>query len=177
MAGILSSFITPAVVAGVISLLVTNRNEKIRARRDFITKAFDPARDTIKAAVDAALEYYPLKSTARTKLLEAKVLASEREVRRAISALLSFHENLHLTNFSTVQDAFDNFVAEITGGSFQRSDAGADVATATKIADAGAHLRAALLSLRSDVLEREIENDPLSSLPAFWQGLRRSFGR
>lgn len=173
MASFLDSIVTPAVVAGVISLLVTNRNEKIRARRDFITKAFDPARDNIKDAVAAALEYYPLAADKRTKSQEAMLLAAEREVRRSITSLLLMHEEGESASFKAAQQAFDDFVAELTSGSFQSADAKTDVAAAVRVADAGANLRAGLLGLRSEVLERAIAEDPLSYAGALFKGAMR----
>lgn len=174
--GFFSSIATPAVVAGFISLLVTNRNEKVRAQRDFLTKAFDPARDTIKSAVDAAIDYFPLEAANRTKLLEARILASEREARRSISALLSLHAGNQPASYGLVQEAYDDFIDKLTSGNFQEVKAASDVGTSLKIADAGAKLRAALLTLRSEALERAITNDPLSSIPALWSGILRYTG-
>jgi len=176
MPGLLGSIVTPAVVAGVISLLVTNRNEKVRAQRDFITKAFEPARDAIKSAVDAAIAYFPETGTARTPKLEVSVSASEREVRRSISGLLTLHESEKTSKFEEVNELFAVFVSELTSGTFQQVNAAADLPTTLRIADAGANLRAALIALRSEVLERQISNDTLSSVKGVWLGLLGSVG-
>lgn len=144
-------------------MLVSNKNEKVRADRDFVTKTFDPARDDIENATDAALNYFPLTADNRTKLLEAHILASERGVRRSITSLLKLHESLEQEHHAA-QEAFDTLIAELTGGSFQSSDAASDVAAVVRIADAGANLKAALLTLRSAALRKAISEDPLSSL-------------
>ena len=176
MLNFLASFLTPALVAGVVTLLVNNKNEKLRARRDFITKAYDPARDDIKRAVDAALAYYPLIAAERTKLLEAKVLAAERDVRHSLTALLSLNDKDSLLYCQT-ESFFDDFIAALTSGSFQSANAEADLGTSLRIADAGAHLRASLLEFRSYALEKSINDDPLSTASGAWHGILRSIGR
>ena len=174
MAGFLTGILTPAFIAGIVSLLVTNKNEKIRANRDFVTKAFDPARDDISAAVDAAVKYFPCAAADRTKIDEVQLLAAERGVRRSVTSILLLHEKSG-ASYIAAELSFDTFISELTGGNFQSSGATPDIAAAIRIADAGANLKAALLALRSEVLQSAISDDPLTASIRFVKSIYHYF--
>ena len=164
-------------MAGFVTLAINNLNEKRRARRDFVTKAFEGPRDDIKRAVDASLVYYPHSACDRTKAMEAQLLAAEREVRHSLTAVLALQEKCDSAVYHDAQTAFDDFIAVLTSGSFQTKDAEEDLMTVILIADAGAKLRSALIGLRSETLSSAVANDWLSQAQQALSGVRRSFGK
>lgn len=163
------NIITPALVASLVTLFYNNRAEKRRATRDYISKVFDGARDDVRRAVEAAVEYYPVTPGKRTALQEAKVWMGERDVRHAISALLEFSEP-RSSSQKVLEDALDHFISTLTGGSFQVTSGGSDVAQARAVAAAGGKLRASISTARQRELEDAVSADILSR---YWLRLRR----
>lgn len=152
---------TPALVASLITLFYNSRAEKRRAARDYISKVFDAARDDARRAVEAAVEYYPVSPADRTALQEAKLWMGERDVRHSLSALLGFSTGNRETQ-KLLEDALDNFISALTGGSFQASIGEPDVAQARAIAAAGGKLRASIATARQRELEAAVSADLLS---------------
>lgn len=158
------TLITPAFIATVISIAIANRGEKLRAHRDFYTKSFEAARDTVAAAVVAASEYFPLDATKRTPVIEAKVWMAERELRFALSAIIENASLFIRDDVDKLTANFDDFVGYLTGGSFQSRSAQPDLKQLRLIAAAGAELRAQLLQVRHAELRAAIRRDPLSRI-------------
>lgn len=155
------NIVTPALVASLVTLFYNSRSEKRRAARDYISKVFEGARDDVRRAVEAAVEYFPLPPPERTELLEAKVWMGERDVRHSISALLMF-SNQESTSGKLLEDSLDNFISALTGGSFQATTGNADVVQARSVAAAGGKLRAAISTARQHELEAAVSADLLS---------------
>jgi hypothetical protein len=61
-----------------------------------------------------------------------------------------------------LQSALDDFIDSLTGGSFQRVDATADLEQARKVASTGAKLRSAISMARQLELQAAISSDVLS---------------
>lgn len=156
------SIITPALIASVISLYLGQRSEKRRAERDFITKLYDSARDDVRKAVEAGVDYFPRPLAERTLTLEAKVWMSERDVRHSVSSLLTLSEQAGEVEISAVEDALADLIDALTGGSFQSATAAEDIKQARKVATSGARLRVALSTLRQNELRAAIDADVVS---------------
>jgi len=156
-----SSVVTPAVVASAVSLFFNHRSEKKRAARDYLTKAFDSARDDVRRAVEYAVDYFPLRSDERTPAKEARLLMGDRDVRLSIGALIDFSAESGPSR-NLLQSALDDFISVLTGGSFQSSAADADLDQARLVASAGAALRAAIAKARHLELEDAVKSDVLS---------------
>jgi hypothetical protein len=135
------NIITPALVASLITLYYNSRAEKRRAARDYISKVFDGARDDVRRAVEAAVEYFPVQPANRTTLQEAKLWMGERDVRHSVAALIEFSAGSAETR-KLLEDALDDFISALTGGSFQATSGEADVAQARAVSAIGGKLRA-----------------------------------
>jgi len=158
----LLSLITPALIASLVSLAVNIRADKVRAERDYFTVQFTSARELIDAAVKAAAEYYPLGAAERKPTLEAKLWLADRELRFALPSLMAFAGDDLKEELDALTRAFDDLIAELTGGSFQSASATPDLIQVRRIASAGAELRAKLTDLRHAELRRCVDRDPIS---------------
>lgn len=156
------TLITPAFIATVVSIAINNRSEKLRAQRDFFTKTFEAAREDVKLAIDAAAEYYPLASLSRPPLAEAKIWMADRELRFSLSNIIENAGEDIATLLPGLTNAFDDLIAELTGGSFQSAANLPDMKHLRRIASAGASLRSELLKVRHAELRSAINKDPLS---------------
>lgn len=159
MLTIVGSFITPAIVASLITLLVNLRIAKQKEFREAISKRLDEARGLVAASVDAAAAYYCLDAIDRTAQSEAKLWMAEREVRLGLASLTTTsHPELEV-QFTKLQHDFDFFVSELTGGNFQQKSAVADLTHIRRIAGLGAELRQSILSLNEAEIRRRLEKD------------------
>lgn len=157
----IASIVTPAVVATAITFFLNFRIEKKKAERDYITKLFENARDDVRKAVEAGVEYFPLAAAKREPIKEAKIWMGERDVRHSSTVLIQFCGETGTVKDDLI-DALDDFIDSLTGGTFQNSKAVADLEQARKIAAAGAKLRTTLATARQVELRRAIDSDPLS---------------
>jgi hypothetical protein len=155
------NIITPALVASLITLFYNSRAEKRRAVRDYISKTFDAARDDVRRAVEAAVEYFPVRPEERTPLQEAKLWRGERDVRHSIAALIEFSASNSETR-KLLENALDDFISVLTGGSFQAGAGDADVAQARAVSAAGGKLRASIAMARQRELEAAVSSDIVS---------------
>jgi hypothetical protein len=155
------SIITPAIVASFITLFLNIRSEKSRAARDFVSRAFDAARDDVRRATEAAVEYYPLPASDRTAAIEARLWMGERDVRHSVNAVIEF-STAGSDGQKLLQSSFDNFIDALTGGSFQSSEAEPDLEQVRKVASAGGELRASISMARQIELRQAISSDILS---------------
>lgn len=155
------NLITPALVASLISLFYNSRAEKRRATRDYISKVFDAARDDVRRAVEAAVEYFPTPPPDRTPLQEARLWMGERDVRHSLAALIQFSADSSESR-KMLEDALDSFIAVLTGGSFQASSGDSDVAQARAVSATGGKLRASIATARQRELEAAVSADILS---------------
>lgn len=155
------SIITPALIASLVTFYFNIRAEKKRAERDFISKAFDAARDDVRRAVEAAIDYYPYAHDERTPLREAKLWMGERDVRHSISALIEFSHPAGESR-SVLQRALDDFIDSLTGGSFKSAEATPDLDQARKISSAGAKLRSTISAARHLELAAAVKSDVFS---------------
>lgn len=167
---------TPALVASLITLFYNSRAEKRRAVRDYVSKVFDAARDDVRRAVEAAVEYYPIAPADRTALQEAKVWMGERDVRHSVSVLVGFSADTSASR-KLLEDALDNFINALTGGSFQARTGDADVGQARVIAATGGKLRATIATARQGELEDAISADLLSrNWKTAWAYMNKEMG-
>lgn len=157
-----TAIITPALIATFISLVVTNRAEKLRAQRDFLTKIFESARDDVKQALDAAAGYFPLPAAERDPSLEARIWMAERELRFSLISVIDSSMAGSVQQADELTLAFDDLIGQLTSGSFQSASATSDLKHLRLIASAGAEVRAKLFALRSAELRNAVKNDPLS---------------
>merc|ERR1711939_726989 len=81
--------VTPALVSLGVSVWVGRLIEERRARRDHITKLFESAREEVRRSVDAAIDCFSTKPVERKPIQEAKVIASDKELRSALPLLLT----------------------------------------------------------------------------------------
>jgi hypothetical protein len=153
--------VTPALIASLITLFYNSRAEKRKAVRDYVSKIFDSAREDVQRAVEAAVEYFPVSPRDRTALQEAKLWMGERDVRHSLSALISFSAEGGNSR-SLLEEALDDFIDALTGGSFQAREGGPDVPQARAVAAKGGKLRAAIARARQRELESAITADLLS---------------
>jgi hypothetical protein len=167
MASWFLSLITPALIASIVSIAVNIRSDKIRAERDYSTGQFSGTRELIDAAVRAAAEYYPLGVADRTPILEAKLWLADRELRFALPSLMAFAGEDLKDELDALTRAFDDLIAELTGGSFQSASAAPDLIHVRRIASAGAELRARLTDLRHAELRRSVDRDLVSRLISY----------
>jgi hypothetical protein len=158
---VVESVLTPALIASFISLLFNHRAEKHRAERDFITKTFDAARDDVRRCVGYGIEYFPNAAHDRTPAIEAKLWMGERDVRSSVAGLIEFSKHGSRSQ-QLLQQALDDFIDALTGGSFQSATATADLDQVRKVASTGAILRAAISTARQLELREAISSDILS---------------
>jgi hypothetical protein len=165
---IIASIVTPAVVAAIISLLVNIRTGKLRDYREYTGSELSATRELIEKSIKAAAEYYSLKSIDRKPIHEAQVWLFERELRFSVPQIIS-QMPIGLAEQSEIaQDAFDDFISQLTGGSFQSKDAGPDLQYIRRIAVSGSELRARLNQIRQEELKGLIDRDPISRLTYYW---------
>jgi hypothetical protein len=153
------TIITPAFIASVVTVFWNNYAEKKKSHRDFITKSFDNARDDVRKASEASIEYFSDTAAKTRPKLEAKVLLIERDVRSSVSELLDSSGLEVDPAYKKAQDRFDTFVADLTGGSFQASKGVVDNVQIRRVAASAAALRAALLDLRKAELAKALRDD------------------
>ena len=162
MTWFLGLFVTPAFVSLVVSLWAGRFLEERRARRDHVTRLFESAREEVRRAVEAAIEYFSIPPGARTALQEARVIANDREIRAALPFLL---DNARAVTDAEVtvaaRDAFSKFVEQLTGGTFQSSEGEISPQHIIAIVYAGARLRTALARLRDAELKDRANQDPV----------------
>ena len=157
----IATIVTPAVVATAVTFFLNIRIDKRKARRDYITKLFENARDDVRKAIEAGVEYFPLKASDRDPVKEARIWMGERDVRHSSSFLIDFCNARHPGQKYLV-DSLDDFIDSLTGGSFQSLNASPDLEQARKIAASGAKLRTAIAHARHLELNEDIDGDPLS---------------
>ncbi|HVI99425.1 MAG TPA: hypothetical protein VM657_10200 [Sphingomonas sp.] len=160
----LASFVAPAFISFVITLFINARVDKIKVQRELIGASFEGVRENIDVAVKAAARYYPLDAAGRTPLLEADIWLADRELRFAIPALLDSVSSTTKRKLEDLTEAFDDFVSELTGGSFQAKNAKPDLVHLRRIASAGSDLRARLSEVRHEEIRAALEKSPLSKL-------------
>ena len=167
MMGFITGFLTPALVASLFSLLFNSRAEKRRDLRQSLLDSFTEVRKIVNDAVKAASEYYSASIKDRTPSLEAAIWLNERELRFALSTLMSKSDQSLANHVGMLQDSFDIFISELTGGNFQSSDADSDLKQVRKIAGLGAELRHALSNEYHFELKRSLSDDWLDKLINF----------
>jgi hypothetical protein len=136
--------------------------EAKRARRDHITKLFEASRDDVRRAVEHAIEYFALPPGERSALQEARVIASDRELRAAVSLLINHAVAAGCEETAaTARSAFESLIAELTGGNFQVAVGEVNKDHLLRLVHAGAYMRNALARLRDAELKSHAEQDPL----------------
>lgn len=154
--------LTPAVVAGIVTFLLTQRNDGLRSRKDYHTKASDGARDAVRDATELAAEYFSNSVADRTATQEAMMIIADRDIAVAIPRLLT---NATGDNYASLVEAVDNglidFLALLTGGSFQQRDQAQviieeDADHIRRLAVSSAKLREGLIALRDEQLVRSV---------------------
>lgn len=152
MGDIFSFLVTPALVSLLVSLWAGKFLEARRARRDYITKLFEVTREDVRRAVEAAVDYFAIDPSDRTFLQEAKVILADKEIRSAMPVILGPHPELHNANRVAALQAYQNLIAELTGGNFQEQLGTVDVEHIRRLTLAGASLRSALSRMRDTEL-------------------------
>lgn len=157
------------LVAATISFLLNRNDERRRTARDHLTKLFDAAREDIAAAMEAGVTYYtgtyaPVakgKSPPdNVRLLEARVLLAERNVRAALSLLKKISIEEGGGRLDSITPLEENLVIALTE-SFGEADP-ANAQNARRVVLSGAPLRQRLAELRQE------------QLAARWFGRKRS---
>lgn len=161
------ALVAPALIASIMTLLINIRLDKVRVRRDYIGTSYEAVRNGINEAVSAAAAYYPLPSAERTASLEAKIWMADRELRFSIPALMDNATTEARPDFDALSETFDDFIAELTGGTFQQTGANSDLKHFRKIASVGAELRAKITQARHEELRRAVDKDPLSRMISY----------
>lgn len=154
--------ITPALVSLIISLWANTALEERRARRDHITKLFESARDDVRRAIEAGVDYFATKPKERTPQQEARVLSADRELRAAISLLLIKDRAAECKEpTDRAREAFQSLLIELTGGNFQAAAGFVSRSDITRLVHAGAAMRTALSRLRDAELKERFKQDPV----------------
>lgn len=162
MGNLLELILTPAIVSLLVSTWVGRVMEARRARRDHITKLFEQSREDVRRAIEAAVDYFATRPSSRTPLQEAKVVASDRELRAGITMMLSrAKSDESASEWADASQSFENFVAELTSGNFQSQQGEVDRAHLLKVVHAGASLRSSLARLRDRQLADAADRDPI----------------
>lgn len=171
------SILTPAVVASLFTLIFNARNEKRKQIRENLKESFSEARKLVEAAVVASSSYFSVDAENRLPSLEAKIWLCERELRFTLTDLLEKSDDKLKYDLEAARNEFDDFIAELTGGSFQVSTATSDLKHVRKIAGIGATLRFKLSALYFAELREVLQRDPLHKLLTFAnkeQGISRN---
>jgi hypothetical protein len=163
VAGLLSLFVTPALVSLGVSLWAGKLMEARRARRDHITKLFEVTREDIRRAVEAAVDYFATSPDKRTPLQESKVVLADRELRSAMPVLLGPHPELENVGRTEANNRFQDILAELTGGNFQVADGTVDREHIRRLTYAGAGLRSSLAKMRDAELRMLASDDLLQN--------------
>ena len=168
--------ITPALVSLLISLWANTALEERRARRDHITRLFESARDDVRRAIEAGVDYFSTKPKERTPQQEAKVLSADRELRAAVQLLLTKERSAECREQTDrAREAFQSLLVELTGGNFQVSSGLVSKAHITRLVHAGAGMRTALARLRDAELKERFKQDPaMRWLLGRWEYARRN---
>lgn len=154
--------LTPAVVAGIVTFLLNQRNDGLRSRKDYHTKASDSVREAVREATELAAGYYSTKVSDRTETQEAMILVADRDIASAVPRVCSHAVSEELAPLvAAVKSDLINFLALLTGGSFQERQAvgGSDELDAShlrKLALASAKLRESISVLRDEQLSRSV---------------------
>jgi hypothetical protein len=171
---LLKLLVGPGVVAAVVSLYFGARAEKQRARRDFLTKSFAEARDTILKATEYAIDYFSTEGV-RSPKQEAYVSLYEREVRKAVLFVQDNASAGCRAAIDNVTIELVSFLALLTGGDFQSAKGKADLQHIRELGFASAALRSAMNDLRDAELRHDMDRTLLRVLfdhrPA-WIGYR-----
>jgi len=85
----------------------------------------------------------------------------ERDVRSSVSGLIELSK-LGSRSQTLLQQALDDFIDALTGGSFQSKSSAPDLEQVRKVASSGAKLRAAISTARQLELREAISSDILS---------------
>lgn len=156
---VLVQLVFSGLVAATISFLLNRNDERRRTARDHLTKLFDAAREDVAAAMEAGVAYYTgaYSSLAKGKpapdnvrLLEARVLLAERNVRAATAVLMEIslrESGRALKSLTPLEGAFVVALTE----KFGEADP-ADPAGARRVVLSGAPLRQHLAMLRQEQL-------------------------
>lgn len=166
----LGSLITPAFVSLFVSLWAGRLMENLRARRDHITKLFEGAREDVRRAIEAAVDYFATPPCDRKGIQEAKVLSSDRELRASLPLLLEKVRSLESRAASdSARAALETVLMELTGGNFQSSEGEFSREHLSRLAHAGAILRVSLARLRDAELRAQLDTDPVLRSWVRWQ--------
>jgi hypothetical protein len=147
------------LVAATISFLLNRNDERGRTARDHLTKLFDAAREDVAEAMEAGVAYYtgvysPLaegkRSPDNVRLLEARVLLAERNVRAATAVLMEISYQESGRRLRTLIPLEGAFVVALTER-FGAPDP-ADPEAARRVVLSGAPLRQHLAMLRQGQL-------------------------
>lgn len=163
VAPLLKLLIGPGVVAALVSLYFNARADKQRARRDFLTKSFADARDTILKATEYAIDYFSTPGS-RLPKQEAYVSLYEREVRKAVVFVQDNATEECRPAIDQVTIELVNFLALLTGGDFQSAEGTADLQHIRELGFASAALRSALNDLRNAELRHDTDRTFLAFL-------------
>lgn len=138
------------------------RSEKAKAHREVISKSFEKAREYVTAAVEAAHLYYPIKGSERKPSDLLRLQSAEKRARVILGNLIDWCPKLippvpqvRLMNLS------DDFIGELTSGSFGEVDGEPDLEQGEKIADLGAKLDIHILSLQQEQMFDWLSRDAL----------------
>lgn len=161
MLSFFGSFVTPALVASIFSLLFNARSEKRKFVRESLRDSFAEAREVIGKSVSASSIYFSKPFIDRTPEVEASVWIYEKELRLTLSNLLERSDEDLAFELESVRDKFDDLVSELTGGNFQQRNARADLAHVRKISIKAAQLRSVLAALYHAQLRNSLDRDIL----------------
>jgi hypothetical protein len=147
--------VTPAVVSGIVTFLLGQRNDGLKAQRDYRTKIADAARDDVRKATELSVSYFATSPDKRSIVQEAMIIVAERDVRNSVKRLIDgAADDPELQSpKKAVRKALIGLMALLTGGSFQQRNATKineqdDAELIRRLASEAAVLRGALADLR-----------------------------
>lgn len=168
MSSLLTSLITPALVASIFTIFFNVRAEKLKAHREYVTSFFQDARTAVSNAVSAAADYFTIAGTERTAGSQMHLFICEREVRCTIGMVCESGPKLEPPmDVVRVQDLADTFIDALTGDTFGSNDCAASPEHAQRIASVGADLRDELARVRQRQLEQWVGADGFQRILIF----------
>lgn len=160
-------FLTPALLTSIFLIFFNNRAEKRRILKQSLDDSLKHIQELISSAVEASAAYFCESGKNRTPKLEAEIWLRERELRELQADFITFSAEDYIETYKLVEDKFDEFIGEMTSGSFQQIRANPDIQHIRKIASIGAVLKRNLLRLKIDQQRAQLQADPLDKMLRF----------
>lgn len=139
-----------AVLAAWLALLANGRLDRGRAKRELLTKIADGMRDDVRAAVEAAADYWSAVPSNKA-VIEARIKMLDQEIR---SASVLIDDGNSCSQAVEFRSALQNFLAVLTGADFDSVAVLPNSGQVRDVTGRGVALRKATAQYRRAQLER-----------------------